>query len=209
MADRASWTTTTHDWSRDVDREHLAAVREHAAVVAPTGVQHLVLEVLAYADEEAAALGRPGRCLVTWHADGSVSVADDGRGTDTRRDDAGRIVRKPVMATQDVRFVAADPVPLPDGSRRHGMSVVAALSVWLEHTNHRAEGSWTQRYEHGVPVDELVEVPSDGRTGTTVRFRPDLDLVAVGTVDPRALGAFPHLAVTCARDERGPRPGGA
>jgi DNA gyrase/topoisomerase IV subunit B len=34
-------------------------------------------------------------------------------------------------------------------------------------------GAWFQRYEHGVPVTDLVPVAGDGTTGTTVHFRPD------------------------------------
>jgi hypothetical protein len=41
---------------------------------------------------------------VTLHADGSVSVADDAHGTDTRVDAARRVIKKPVMATKDLRF---------------------------------------------------------------------------------------------------------
>ena len=86
-----------------------------------------------------------GAAAVVVHPDGSVSVTDDGRGTDTRFD-GETAVRKPIMATGDLRFFDADPpVMLPDGHPRRGMSVVAALSDWLVHTNHRREGSWTQR----------------------------------------------------------------
>jgi topoisomerase-4 subunit B len=60
-----------------------------------------MLEVLAHAADEA---GCAGRAEVTLHADGSVTIADDGRGTDTRRDAHGRPVKKPVMATPDLRF---------------------------------------------------------------------------------------------------------
>jgi DNA gyrase/topoisomerase IV subunit B len=34
---------------------------------------------------------------------------------------------------------------------RRGISVVAALSEWLVHTNRRRDDAWTQRYEHGIP----------------------------------------------------------
>lgn len=169
-----SWTSTTHDWVRLVDRDHLRLIREQGHRFAAGGVRHLLLEVLAHADEEAKALGRIGRAFVTRHADGSVSVRDDGRGTDTRRDAEGMVLRKPVMATKDLRFFdAEDPPVLPDGYPRRGISVVAALSTWLEHTNYRLDGSWTQRYEHGVPVTDLVQIPSSDSTGTRVRFLPD------------------------------------
>src|SRR5690242_14226850 len=96
------------------------------------------MEVVAYADEEAASAERRGRCTISLHGDGSVSVADDGRGTQTRTDDGGTAVRKPVMATRDLRFFDGAPsAHLPDGTPRRGMSVVAALSEWLVHTNRR------------------------------------------------------------------------
>lgn len=129
--------------------------------------------MLAYAEDEAEALGRTGACLVVLHADGSLSVSDDGRGTDTRRDATGDIIRKPVMSTPDLRFFDSSDVDLPDGHPRRGISVVAALSRWLVHTNRRAEGSWTQRYELGVPTAGLVPVWSSGTTGTLVHFLPD------------------------------------
>jgi len=170
----ASWENTTHDWAAVVDHEHLAQIREHPATYAPGGMEHLILEVLAYAADAAEAAGRAGRGIVTLNADGSVSVADDGRGTDTRVDAAGRVIKKPVMATKDLRFFDhPDAETLPDGHARRGVSVVAALSEWLIHTNRRTDGSWTQTYEHGVPTTDLTPIADDGTTGTTVHFQPD------------------------------------
>ncbi|GAA3873669.1 hypothetical protein GCM10023084_28280 [Streptomyces lacrimifluminis] len=170
---RASWVNTTHDWAGLVDTDHLRRIRQGSAEFAPGGPVHLVLEVVAYAADEAASRGG-GRCVVTLHTDGSVSVKDDGRGTDTRADEYGRMVKKPVMATKDLRFFdLPEAERLPDGHARRGMSVVAALSEWLIHTNHRLNGSWSQRYERGVPVTDLEPVETDGTTGTCVRFLPD------------------------------------
>ncbi|MFE3607324.1 ATP-binding protein [Streptomyces goshikiensis] len=199
----AAWRNTTHDWAAGVDSGHLSRIREDAAAFAPGGLRHLVLEVVAYAADEAESRGG-GRCTVTLHADGSVSVADDGRGTDTRFDDAGRAVRKPVMATKDLRFFDhPEPPPLPDGHPRRGMSVVAALSAWLVHTNRRAGGAWTQRYAYGVPVTGLTPVADDGTTGTLVHFRPAEPLPAPDGPDGPAsagttaawAGSWPYLSV--------------
>ncbi|MER6418220.1 ATP-binding protein [Streptomyces sp. NPDC001137] len=170
---RGSWVNTTHDWSSVIDLSHLAHIRQSPAEFAPGGPLHLVLEVLAYAADEASSKGG-GRCLVTLYPDGSLSVADDGRGTDTRIDEQGRVVKKPVMASKDLRFFDFPGAELlPDGHPRRGMSVVAALSEWLIHTNRRRDGAWTQRYEHGIPVTDLEPVEPDGTTGTLVHFRPD------------------------------------
>jgi DNA gyrase subunit B len=164
---------TTHDWAVAVDGEHLARIRQDPAMFAPGGVQHLVLEVIAYAADEAEA-GGGGRCVVSLHLDGSVSVSDGGRGTDTRVDEYGRDVKKPVMSSKDLRFFDFPGVQmLPDGHPRRGISVVAALSEWLVHSNRRRNGAWMQRYEHGVPVTGLLTIPGSDTTGTTVRFCPD------------------------------------
>ncbi|PWI05662.1 ATP-binding protein [Streptomyces sp. NWU339] len=196
---RASWVNTTHDWSGVVDAEHLAHIRQCPAEFAPDGPWHLVLEVLAYAADEASSNGG-GHCVVVLHPDGSLSVRDDGRGTDTRVDEHGRSVKKPVMATKDLRFFDLPQVELlPDGHPRRGMSVVAALSEWLVHTNRRLNGAWTQRYEHGIPVTDLEPVEGDGATGTLVHFKPAESL---GPVSVPAAGdlarlatAWPHLEV--------------
>ncbi|MEU4115210.1 ATP-binding protein [Kitasatospora sp. NPDC028055] len=197
---RDTWTNTTHDWAAAVDADHLAGIRAGAAGLAPGGVAHLVLEVLAYPGDEAAARGG-GRCVVTLHADGAVSVRDDGRGTDTRVDEHGEVVKKPVMATKDLRFFD-DPGAelLPDGHPRRGMSVVAALSTRLLHTNRRLNGAWTQRYEHGLPVTGLDPIEPDGTTGTCVTFHPDAALLPPDTLDAERLARWaahwPALVVT-------------
>ncbi|GII81803.1 hypothetical protein Sru01_67850 [Sphaerisporangium rufum] len=182
---QASWYNTTHDWARGVDADHLSRIRQYPARFAPGGVRHLILEVVAYAADEAESRDG-GHCTVTLHPDGSVSVMDDGRGTDTRFDDRGLVVKKPVMASKDLRFFDhPDPPSLPDGHPRRGMSVVAALSGWLRHTNRRTNGSWTQEYARGIPRTGLVPVADDGTTGTVVHFRPD-ERLAVPAPDPVA-----------------------
>ncbi|MEU8838047.1 ATP-binding protein [Streptomyces roseus] len=207
--DTAPWRNTTHDWTRSVDADHLAGIRRDQAAFAPGGLRHLLLEVLAYAADEAECSAGAGRCTVTLHPDGSVSVADEGRGTDTRLDDRGRPVKKPVMATKDLRFFDHPGAQvLPDGHPRRGMSVVAALSDWLVHTNRRAGGAWVQRYEYGVPSTGLTPIAGDGTTGTTVHFSPSGPVRAASAggapapapepalVDPAALAtAWPYLSV--------------
>lgn len=195
-----TWLNTTHDWAQHVDLDHLVQIRRQPARFAPGGVLHLVLEMVAYAADEAGD-SDGGRVVIALLPDGSVSVADNGRGTDTRSDDQGRTVKKPVMATMDLRFFnAPGAVTLPDGQPRRGMSVVAALSRWLVHTNRRRKGSWTQRYQWGVPVAELTEVPDEGTTGTTVHFQPDPALVDAVQASADLIHSLPasfgpHLAV--------------
>ncbi|WP_426996577.1 ATP-binding protein [Pseudarthrobacter sp. N5] len=191
------WRTTTHDRASTLDADHLTQIRRDPAVFAPDGIQHLILEVIAYAVDEAEST-TPGSCVVTLHGDGSVSVADNGRGTDTLYDADGRPIKKPVMSTRDIRFFdLRDAQILPDGHARRGMSVVAALSEWLIHTNRRSNGAWTQRYEYGVPVTDLVPIDND-TSGTTVHFLPDEALHAAAAVEAaqlRRCTTWPTLVV--------------
>jgi len=124
-------------------------------------------------------------------------------------DPGGRPVRKPVMATRDLRFFDhPDAERLPDGRPRRGMSVVAALSRWLVHTSRRRDGAWMQRYEHGIPVTDLVPIPDvePEHTGTTVHFMPETAIRAL--FDTTAAGlrelttAWPSLAPALGPDHR-------
>lgn len=191
MSGPSEWETRTHVWAHPVDTDHLAEVRS----CTPPSALHAVLEVLAYADEEAASRGARGSVVVTL-GDEAVTVDDDGRGTETRLDAAGRVIRKPVMSTRDVRFFdKIDAALLPDGLPRRGMSSVAAHAERLVHTNHRGGRSWSQEYRHGVPEDELVAVASRGRPGTVVGFsHPGLASLDASTLAEAAAG-FAHLGV--------------
>jgi DNA gyrase subunit B len=156
----------------------------------------MILEVLAYANDEAECLGRVGIALVTMWADGAVTVADDGRGTDTRVDADGRVIRKAVMATKDVRFFdAVDGPRLADGLPRRGMSTVAALSPDLTHENHRANGAWSQTYRHGIPAGELRAIRAGRPSGTSVTFRPDARVSGPAALTDADLIAFPWLRI--------------
>jgi topoisomerase-4 subunit B len=100
-----------------------------------------------------------------------------------RFDDEGRAIKKPVMATKDLRFFDLPGAQqLPDGHPRRKMSVVAAPSEWRVHIDRGHNGSWIQRYEDGIPVTGLVPIADDGTRGTTVRF--------LAHKEPRAAGHF-------------------
>lgn len=173
--ERAAWTPTTHDWLRDEDAAHIQRIRDERGRYENGGRRHQILEVLAYADDEAEHRGRRGNAIVRLARDGDVSIADDGRGTDTRRDASGAVVRKPIMATADLRFFETSAPPLlPDGLPRRGISTVAALSSVLTHENRRVDGAWSQEYRCGRPTSELISLPPTAGTGTTVIFRSEL-----------------------------------
>src|SRR6476659_7982804 len=199
MNERSTWTATTHDWSNDVDTEHLAQIRRRIDLYGVGGRRHMILEVLAYANDEAESVGRVGTVLVTTYGDGTVCVADDGRGTDTRVDSEGRAIRKPVMATRDLRFfdTTHDEV-LPDGRPRRGMSTVAALSAVLVHENHRVDRAWSQPYRNGVPEAELHELAAGSGQGTSITFLPDDSVRGPSDLTVEDHTAFPWLRIEVA-----------
>jgi topoisomerase IV subunit B len=204
------WATTTHDWSSSGDPDHIRFVKRHAGRYGSGGALHLLLEVIAYADDEAREQGRTGHCHVALAADGSIRVDDDGRGTDTRIGPNGEPVRKPIMSTKDVRFFDVEPpVLLPDGLPRRGISVVSALSDWLHHCNRRADGAWEQRYDHGRPCSQLLEVTQPVTyTGTTVAFRLDPALVPASRLTAdlvRGAARFSSLTIHCTVEDSSPR----
>ena len=83
----------------------------------------------------------------------------------TTHDWAARVDREHLAA------IRRDPAAFAPGGVRH-----LILDEWLIHANRRQNGSWTQRYEHGVPSTDLRPVADDGTTGTIVRFCPDAPL---------------------------------
>ncbi len=176
----------THDWSVAADADHVLTIQKNSELFAKGGITHLVLEVIAYAVDEAI-MGTTDQIHVTLYKDGSVCVEDNGRGTAVR-EVSGTPVVKPIMATQDLRFFGITDAPvLPDGLVRSGISVVAALSEWAVHTNRRANGSWTQRYEHGLPSGSLTSISENGRTGTSIYFRPNQAIFGNDVVSPSNL----------------------
>ncbi len=196
---------STHDWSVAADTDHILGIQKDAELFAKGGITHLVLEVIAYAVDEAI-MGTTDHIRVTLYKDGSMCVEDNGRGTAVR-EVSGTPMVKPIMATQDLRFFRIPEAPLlPDGLARSGISVMAALSEWAVHTNRRANGSWTQRYEYGLPSGSLTSISENGSTGTSVCFQPNQaifgsEVVSASHLRQMCMG-FPQTAEIVISEER-------
>ena len=166
--------------------EGLEAVRKRPGMyigsTGPRGLHHLVYEVVDNSIDEALA----GYCThieVDINAEGSVTVTDDGRGIPT-----GIVSKTGKSGIETVMTVlhaggkfGGGGYKVSGGLHGVGVSVVNALSEWVEVTVWREQQVYTQRYERGTPATELIAKPSkEARTGTSVTFMPDTQIFTTG-----------------------------
>jgi DNA gyrase subunit B len=175
--------------------EGLEPVRERPGMyigsTGPRGLHHLVYEVVDNSVDEALA----GYCtdiVVTIHPDNSITVADNGRGIpvgimEKYDQPAATIVL--TMLHAGGKFGGAG-YKVSGGLHGVGVSVVNALSEWLELDIYRDGYHWHQRFERGNPVTDLVKrekLGKDDPTGNTVSFLADPDIFEEVDYDYRIL----------------------
>jgi DNA gyrase subunit B len=180
-------TTENYGASQIQVLEGLEAVRKrpgmYIGTTGPRGLHHLVYEVVDNSVDEALA-GHCKHIEVSLNEDGSVTVSDDGRGIPTDiHPRTGLSALETVMTVLHAggKFGGGG-YKVSGGLHGVGISVVNALSEWVDAKVWRNNKLYTQRFERGITATKLIENPSDRtQTGTQMTFLPDVQIFTSGT----------------------------
>lgn len=164
--------------------EGLEAVRKRPSMyigsTGPAGLHHLVTELVDNCIDEIGA-GYGTQIDVQLHTDGSVTVADDGRGIPVdMHATAGVSALEVVMTTLHAggKFDGRDQVGYQTAGGLHGVgaSCVNALSEWLHVQVKQNGATYEQRYARGIPQTSVEEIGVSKKTGTRTTFMPDAEI---------------------------------
>ena len=143
------------------------------------GLHHLVYEVVDNAVDEAMA-GRATKIVATLHADGSVSVQDDGAGIPVKPIPRAKD-RRPAIEVALTTLNAGGKFGgggyrISGGLHGVGVSVVNALAEKMTADIQRDGFAWHQEYSRGRSTTKLLKGKASTKTGTTIRFWPDPEI---------------------------------
>ena len=163
--------------------EGLEAVRKRPGMYIGTtserGLHHLVWEIVDNSVDEALA-GYCNRIEVSILPDNIIEVKDNGRGIPVGiHPKYGKSALEIVLTVLHAggKF-ENDNYKVSGGLHGVGVSVVNALSEWLEVTVRTDGKVWYQRYDRGIPEEDVKEIGVAGKDehGTTVRFKADYEI---------------------------------
>ena len=164
--------------------EGLEAVRKRPGMyigsTASRGLHHLVYEVVDNSIDEALA-GYCSQVEVIIHNDNSITVTDNGRGIPV---DMMNEVGKPAIEVVLTILHAGgkfggEGYKVSGGLHGVGVSVVNALSEWLEAEVKRNGKVYRIRFEKGItvcPLEEIGEYSNTSESGTKITFKPDREI---------------------------------
>jgi DNA gyrase subunit B len=140
------------------------------------GLHHLVYEVVDNSVDEALA-GYCDSVEITIHTEGSITVIDNGRGIPTGKhpgDPEGRSAAEIALTELHAggKF-ESKAYKISGGLHGVGVSVVNALSEWLDLEVRQNGQVWEQHYKRGFPTGPLTQVGKTRNKGTKITFKPD------------------------------------
>ena len=159
----------------------LEAVRKRPAMyiggTGVSGLHHLVYEVVDNSIDEALA-GYCDHIQVALRENGSVTVVDNGRGIPV---DLHAEQKRPALEVVMTMLHAGGKFDkksykVSGGLHGVGVSVVNALSEWLQVEVRRDGFMWRQEYHRGIPSGDVQKVGESEGTGTTVTFMADREI---------------------------------
>lgn len=161
--------------------EGLEAVRKRPSMyigsTGPLGLHHLVFEVVDNSIDEAI-VGHCNTIEVIIHENNCITVTDNGRGIPV---DLHKTQNKPALEVVLTTLHAGgkfdnSSYKISGGLHGVGVSVVNALSEWLEVTVHVNHKIYFQKYNRGIPESELKIIGETKKTGTSIIFKPDIEI---------------------------------
>jgi DNA gyrase subunit B len=140
----------------------------------PTGLHHLIWEVMDNSFDEAMA-GYGNEITLTLNSDGSISVEDHGRGIPV---DIHPQYKKSALELVLTKLHAGgkfggEGYKVSGGLHGVGVSVVNALSIDLKAEVKREGKLWMQEFSRGIPRAKVISTGTARGTGTTITFKPD------------------------------------
>jgi DNA gyrase subunit B len=161
----------------------LDAVRKRPAMyigsTSVEGLHHLVYEVADNSVDEALA-GYCDKIDVTINLDGSITIIDNGRGIPTGKHPGDKKKRSAAeVALTELHAggkFESKAYRISGGLHGVGVSVVNALSEWLDLQVKQDGAVWEQLYKRGVPAGPLTRVGKTKGRGTKITFKPDAEI---------------------------------